>query len=311
MMRLLFAGTPEFAAAALAALLDAGHDVPLVLTQPDRPAGRGQKLAQSAVKQLALAHGIPVQQPPTLKTPEALDILRKQGAATMVVAAYGLILPPAVLDLFPQGCINIHASLLPRWRGAAPIQRALMAGDTRTGVCIMRMDAGLDTGPVMLREALDIAPRETGGSLHDRLALMGAALIVRALAGIEQGNLQLTHQPDEGVTYAHKITKDEARIDWRLGVREIDARIRAFNPAPVCFTSYAGAPLRIWEAYPLDAQQTGDSPGTVLAASAQGIDVACADGLLRLTMLQRAGGTRQQVADFLRGQPLSKGAVLA
>ncbi len=309
-MRLLFAGTPRFACAALSALTEAGHTIPLVLTQPDRPAGRGHRLAPSQVKQLAIRHGIEVFQPASLKDEKVQTYLRDQGARAMVVAAYGLILPKLVLDLFPLGCINIHASLLPRWRGAAPIPRAIQAGDERTGVCIMQMDEGLDTGPVMLSESLPIAADETGGTLHDKLSAVGSRLIVRALRGLEAGPARFTPQSKDGATYARKISKDEARIGWRQEAHQIDAQIRAFDPAPVAFTELAGEPLRIWRATVVDDCATGAAPGQILSASPKGIDVACARGVLRIVELQKAGGKRLPASEFLRGQSVPVGGVM-
>lgn len=309
-MRILFAGTPAFAAHALKALVDAGHDVALVLTRPDRPVGRGMKLAPGDVKRLALTHGLTVFQPASLKEGAAQEVLRQQHAHLMVVAAYGLILPPAVLASFPGGCINIHASLLPRWRGAAPIQRALMAGDRRTGICIMQMDEGLDTGPVLLRRELEIDARDTSGSLHDKLATLGAALIVEALAGLERDELAARPQAGEGVTYAKKIAKEEARVDWRQDAPQLDALVRALNPTPVAFTLHDTHPLRLWRASILDEATHTQVPGTVMAVSAEGIDVACGRGVLRIEQLQRAGGTRQAAAEFLRGYPLAPGSRL-
>ncbi len=310
-MRLLFAGTPEFAAAALVALIEAGHDIPLVLTQPDRPAGRGQKLAQSEVKQLALRHGIELLQPASLKDDQTRNVLTRQGAQVMVVAAYGLILPASVLELFPQGCINIHASLLPRWRGAAPIQRAILAGDKESGICIMRMDEGLDTGPVMLRERVPIVCDETGGSLHGKLSDLGSKLIVQAIAQLETGTAYFQLQPSEGVSYARKILKEEARIQWQTSVHQIDAQIRAFNPVPVCFTNLGTVLLRLWRAQVRSADSVlGVPPGQILATSPEGIDIACGHGVLRVTEVQKAGGNRQSAADFLRGQPLQPGAIV-
>lgn len=307
-MRLVFAGTPEFAAVALAALAGAGHEIALVLTQPDRPAGRGQKPAQSEVKQLALRLGLEVFQPVTLKDAQA--VLSTQRAQAMIVAAYGLILPRAVLSLFPEGCINIHASLLPRWRGAAPIQRALLAGDRETGICIMRMDEGLDTGPVMLRESIPIGNDDTSASLHDKLARLGGELIVRSLAQVIAGSARYDAQPTQGATYARKIAKAEASIDWREDASQIERRIRAFNPAPVCFTRLGEETLRLWKANLLTPEGGTASPGTIVASSDAGIDVQCGRGLLRITELQKSGGKRQGVADFLRGQRLAPGVVL-
>ena len=304
-MRLIFAGTPPFAARALAALLAAGHEVPLVLTQPDRPSGRGLKTAPSAVKALAVERGLPLAQPVSLREPAALDALRAAGADAMVVAAYGLILPQPVLTLLHLGCINIHASLLPRWRGAAPIQRAILAGDRETGITIMQMDAGLDTGPVLVRQALPIAPDDTAQSLHDKLAELGAELIVRALAAPH------IPQPQDGraATYAAKLDKREAVIDWREDATALGRKVRAFNPVPGASTLLAGQPLKLWCAVP-DGVDTSATPGTVLKADASGVVVACGSGALRVTELQRAGGKRLAAAAFLAGVPLRVGDCL-
>lgn len=300
-MKLIFAGTPDFAAQALAAILEAGHEVALVLTQPDRPAGRGMALQPSPVKQLAVARGIEVFQPLSLKDPAAQARLAEQEAAVMVVAAYGLILPQSVLDLPAHGCINIHASLLPRWRGAAPIQRALLAGDCETGVCIMQMEAGLDTGPVLLRGAFPIESSDTTASLHDKLALMGGKLVVEALAALP---LPATPQPETGVTYAHKIEKAEALIDWRKSALELDRHIRAFNPFPGAQARFAGQVVKLWAAEPL--AQSGE-PGCLLAVDKDRIVVACGSGALAIRELQRAGGKRLNVQQFLAGNPWKVG----
>lgn len=307
-MRILFAGTPGFAARALCALVRAGHEVALVLTQPDRPAGRGMKLTPSEVKRTALDLGLSVYQPARLKDPDAQAFLSRYDARLMIVAAYGLILPKSVLGLFPDGCINIHASLLPRWRGAAPIQRALMAGDRQTGICIMQMDEGLDTGPVLLSRALVIEPDDTGGSLHDKLAELGAELIVTALARLEAGVLEAQPQAAEGATYANKITKDDAKVDWTRPADQIDAQVRALNPAPVCFTQWGDIALRLWRTQPLALTAHRQAPGSVLAAGPEGIDVACGSGILRVTQLQRAGSKPQAAAEFLRGHPMPAGS---
>ncbi len=299
-MRVIFAGTPDFAAQALAAILAAGHDVPLVLTQPDRPAGRGMKLQPSAVKQLALAHNLPVFQPDRLKDPTTHEPIRAAQADMMVVAAYGLILPQAVLDMPRYGCLNIHASLLPRWRGAAPIQRAIEAGDKETGVTIMQMDAGLDTGAMLLTESLKIGAGETAGELHDRLATLGARLIVEALA--QRDALMPVAQPATGVTYAAKIRKAEAQLDWNEPADLLARKIRAFNPFPGATLTLAGEPVKVWRAEPI----TGSgSPGQILAADADGIIIAISHGALRLTELQKPGGRRVTSAEFLRGKPLA------
>ncbi len=300
-MRLIFAGTPDFAARALRAIVDAGHQVELVLTQPDRPSGRGMALQASPVKQLAQSLGIEVFQPPTLRDPEAQERVRAVGAEAMVVAAYGLILPQAVLDFPRLGCLNIHASLLPRWRGAAPIQRAILAGDTESGVCIMHMEAGLDTGPVLLKEALPIGEEETAGSLHDKLAALGARLIVEALGQLP---LPLLAQPESGVTYAAKISKSEASLDWRQSATQLGRQIRAFNPFPGALASLNGVAIKVWQAVPTEGS---GEPGMVLASGKQGIVVACGEGALCLNELQKAGGKRLAAAQFLAGMPVVEG----
>lgn len=300
-MRLIFAGTPEFAAQALSAIVEAGHDVALVLTQPDRPAGRGMSLQPSAVKKVALAHGIEVFQPPTLKDDEARAKIAAVGAEVMVVAAYGLILPQAVLDMPHFGCINIHASLLPRWRGAAPIQRALLAGDAETGVCIMQMEAGLDTGPVLLRGAFPIAATDTTASLHDRLAALGAQLVVEALAALP---LSAEPQAAEGVTYAHKIEKAEALIDWSKPASQLDRYIRAFNPFPGAQALFNGQTVKLWAATPVDGK---GEIGAILAVDRSHVVVACGAGALAVSELQKAGGKRLPVQQFLAGHPLKVG----
>ncbi|MDP2015687.1 methionyl-tRNA formyltransferase [Hydrogenophaga sp.] len=317
-MKLIFAGTPEFASVALARLLAAGFQVPLVLTQPDRPAGRGMKLQASPVKQLALEHHIAVAQPRSLrldgKYPEdaaaAREAIEAAQADVMVVAAYGLILPQWVLDVPRLGCLNIHASLLPRWRGAAPIHRAIESGDTETGVTIMQMDAGLDTGDMLLVERLPIRSMDTTGSLHDRLAVLGGRLIVEALEIAACGGLTAQKQPAVGVTYAHKIEKAEAAIDWAAPAETLARRVRAFNPFPGAATALAGEAMKVWAAHAEDAA-SGRAPGEVLAADADGIRVATGAGVLVLTELQRAGGKRLAVGDFLRGFALAPGQVLA
>jgi methionyl-tRNA formyltransferase len=303
-MRIVFAGTPPFAAQALAALIAAGHEVVLVLTQPDRQAGRGMKLAASAVKQLALTHGLDVFQPPSLREPEPLERLRATLPEVMVVAAYGLILPQRVLDVARNGSLNIHASLLPRWRGAAPIQRALLAGDTETGITIMQMDAGLDTGAMLMQRRVPILPGDSSQVLHDRLASLGAEMIVEALRDCELGRLAATPQPAEGVTYAHKIEKAEAAIDWRKPAAEIDREVRAFNPFPGAHALLDGTSVKVWCAHP--AAGIG-SPGEVLACGDGGVVVACGRGALALVELQRAGGKRLGARDFLRGMVMRPG----
>ncbi len=304
-MRVAFAGTPEFARAALAALLEAGFAVPLVLTQPDRPAGRGQKLQMSPVKQLALAHGLAVHQPERLKDPASHQALRAASADILVVAAYGLILPQAVLDIPRLGCVNIHASLLPRWRGAAPIQRAIEAGDGETGVTLMRMEAGLDTGPMLLKQAVAIAADDNAASLHDKLAALGARLVVDGLRRFDQ--LVPVAQPIEGVTYAAKIDKAEALLDFWRPADELAHRIRAFDPFPGAAAVLDGATIKLWRAEVVEAITAGGAPGTVLAADGKGIVVACGKGALRVTELQKPGGKRLSAADLLRGFALTPG----
>lgn len=312
-MNIIFAGTPEFAAVALAALHAAGHHIALVLTQPDRPAGRGMQLQASAVKRFALAHGIPVAQPASLrldgKHPEdarqAQELLRATPHDAMVVAAYGLILPRWVLDIPRLGCINIHASLLPRWRGAAPIHRAIEAGDGETGVTIMQMEEGLDTGPMLLAQSLPIGPEETTGSLHDKLAALGGELIVEALPRLGQGQLAAQPQPETGVTYAAKIAKEEAALDFTLPAEVLERKVRAFNPFPGAVARFGGVPVKIWGARIAPPSPVA-LPGKVLAADAQnGILVVCGQGVLRLTELQKPGGKRLPAAEFLKGFPLA------
>ena len=318
-MKVIFAGTPDFARVALQALLDAGFSVPLVLTQPDRPAGRGMKLQASPVKQLAQAHGIAVAQPRSLRTdgkyPEDAADAQAAIAATqadvMVVAAYGLILPQWVLDAPRLGCLNIHASLLPRWRGAAPIHRAIEAGDAQTGITIMQMDAGLDTGGMLLREAMDILPQDTTATLHDRLAVQGGRLIVQALNQLAAGALVPEPQPADGVTYAHKIETAESTVDWSLSAEAIDRRIRAFDPFPGGSTSVQGEVIKLWSCKIDSALRPVDAPcGQILSVNADAVSVACGQGVLAVTALQRAGGKRLGAADFVRGFGLQPGMVL-
>ena len=304
-MRLIFAGTPEFAVAALAALIDAKHDIAMVLTQPDRPAGRGLRETPSPVKRLAQQQGIDVFQPITLKTPDNQAKIAAVKADAMVVAAYGLILPQAVLDIPRLGCINIHGSLLPRWRGAAPIHRAILAGDRETGITIMQMAAGLDTGPTLLRESIPIDAKDTTATLHDQLATLGGKLIVRALEQLQNGALPATPQPDEGVTYAAKINKSEARIYWNLSAAEIERKVRAFNPFPVAQTLWRGETLRIWKAEL--AGEENHSPGSIVTVEKDRIVVACGAGTLALTELQRAGGKRLAARAFLQGMSIQVG----
>ena len=304
-LRIIFAGTPEFSVPSLEALLAAGQEIVAVYTQPDRPAGRGRKLSPSPVKEAALAHGLPVFQPLTLKDEAAVTGLRALAADLMVVVAYGLLLPQAVLDAPRLGCVNVHASLLPRWRGAAPIQRALLAGDVETGVTIMRMAAGLDTGPMYLLHPLVIAPRETGGSLSDQLARMGAQALVEALPGVADGSLIPVPQDDSQANYAHKLTKAEAEIDWSRPAMEIDRLIRAFDPWPVAQTRLEGYSLRLWGCELTDIiPPPAALPGQVLAASKGGIEVATGAGVLRLTRLQPPGKRPMSAAEFLNARRL-------
>jgi methionyl-tRNA formyltransferase len=312
-MRLIFAGTPEFASAALDAIVAAGHEVALVLTRADKPAGRGQKLMPSPVKQRAIALGLPVQQPTTLRDPAMAAALAAHQAEVMVVAAYGMILPPPILAVPARGCLNIHASLLPRWRGAAPIQRAIEAGDPVTGITIMQMDAGLDTGDMLLAEALPILPEDHAGSLHDRLAALGARLIVRALAELASGGLVATPQPADGVTYAHKILKTEAPLDWSQPAARLTDRIRAFDPFPGCTAILAGSsePLKVWRARALtEPRAAGLAPGSLLPAADGRVLVACGPGgVLELLEVQRPGARRVGAAQWR--QSLPAGAALA
>jgi methionyl-tRNA formyltransferase len=304
-MRLIFAGTPEFAARALESLIRAGHDVALVLSQPDRPAGRGMNLTMSAVKQTALTHGIEVFQPSTLRDLDALARLVAVGADVMIVAAYGLILPKEVLAIPPFGCLNIHASLLPRWRGAAPIQRAILAGDAETGITIMQMDEGLDTGPVLLEVPVPVAADDTAQSLHDKLAFLGADAIVTALKKLPGGELASLPQREELATYAAKLTKVEARLDWNRPAPELERAVRAYNPFPVAQAAFQGLAWRIWRA--LAVADTGGHPGEVLRADKDGVLVGCGTGSLLLLEVQKAGGKRLPLAQFLPGNPVRVG----
>ena len=316
-MRVVFAGTPEFARVALEAIAGAGFEVVLVLTQPDRPAGRGMKLQASPVKQLAVSRGWPVAQPRSLrldgKYPEdaaaARDAIANAKADVMVVAAYGLILPQWVLDAPRLGCLNIHASLLPRWRGAAPIHRAIEAGDAETGVTIMQMDAGLDTGDMLLRESLPIGD-DTTARLHDRLAALGGRMIVDALHQAEAGTLHAEAQPAEGVTYAHKVEKSEAQVDWAQDAASIVRRIRAFDPFPGASSALDGETVKVWSAE-AQAGTPSEAPGSVIAVTPSGIAVAAKNSIVTLTELQRAGGKRLRIADFLRGFDVKVGQVFA
>lgn len=298
-MRVIFAGTPVFAERALQALVIAGFEIPVVLTQPDRPAGRGMKLTPSPVKQCALAHGLPVWQPTSLRDAEVQQALRELQADVMVVAAYGLILPQVVLDIPRHGCLNIHASLLPRWRGAAPIHRAIEAGDAETGITIMQMEAGLDTGPMLSVHPCPILPDDTTGSLHDRLAEMGAQAIVADLPRWVAGQLPAIPQPAEGVNYASKIDKAEAELNWQQPATELARRIRAFNPAPGCWTRHQGDVLKVWAAHV--SAPLGLPAGQLRHTDNGDVVVACGEGSLRLLEVQRAGGKRQPAAQWAQG----------
>jgi methionyl-tRNA formyltransferase len=315
-LRLGFAGTPQFAVAALDALARSRHTLAAVFTKPDRPSGRGQAVQSSPVKQRAAALNIPVLQPPTFKTPDAEHALRSLALDALVVVAYGLILPVGALAAPRLGCFNIHASLLPRWRGAAPIHRALLAGDATTGITIMRMEAGLDTGPMLAVRTLPIAADDTAGSLHDRLALLGGELIVETMDSLAAGTAEAVPQPAVGVTYADKINKAEARIDWTLDAPLVLRQIRAFNPWPIAESHLEGAQLRVWEAelaprggadaaaYAGLAAAAPVVPGTVLAATNAGIDVACGGGVLRIRKLQLAGRKPLAAGEFIKAHPM-------
>lgn len=304
-MRIIFAGTPDFAAAALGALIKANHEIVLVLTQPDRPAGRGMKITASAVKQLAQQHSLAVLQPLTLKVSELQAQLQACNADVMVVAAYGLILPQAVLNIPRMGCLNIHASLLPRWRGAAPIQRAILAGDHETGITIMQMDVGLDTGDMLLKHRLPIAPDDTAQSLHDKLSGLGAQSIVEALILLQQGKLVPVIQDEAQANYAAKITKTEAEIDWRQSATQIDRVVRTFNPVPGAYTCFRGVVLKIWQAKV--AAGGAGKQGEIIAVDRGRITVSCGSGSLQIEIVQKPGGKKLSAADFLTGNHLQPG----
>jgi methionyl-tRNA formyltransferase len=304
-MRIIFAGTPEFAAQALTALLaEASHEIALVLTQPDRPAGRGMKLTPSPVKQVALAHNLPIYQPSTLRTLEAAQACVDAQADLMIVAAYGLILPQRILEIPTYGCLNIHASLLPRWRGAAPIQRAILAGDTQTGITIMQMDAGLDTGDMLLTRPIPIRPDDTAGSLHNILAQCGAQAMIDTLKNLSHYLTNRQPQPKLGITYAEKLTKEEAKLNWQMAAPQLERQIRAFNPFPGAYTHYEGQLFKIWQAHLVPHH---GQPGEILAADKNGIVVACQEQALCITRLQRSGSKTLNVVDFLAGLSIKAG----
>ncbi|MEW8628122.1 MAG: methionyl-tRNA formyltransferase [Candidatus Thiodiazotropha sp.] len=307
-LKIIFAGTPDFAAAALKALLTTEHQIIAVYTQPDRPAGRGRKVQFSPVKQLAVEHDLQVFQPKTLKDPEAQQILQQHQADLMVVVAYGLLLPQAVLDIPRLGCINIHASLLPRWRGAAPIQRAILAGDEASGVTIMQMEAGLDTGPMLSIRSTPIDPGETGGSLHDRLAELGSEALIEVLPGLSDGTVEAVPQDDSLANYASKLDKEEARIDWSQPALQIDRQVRAFNPWPVAHCLYGDKVMRVWNSEVVSADRSA-APGEVVATGKAGFDVATGEGVLRITQLQMPGKRAMSAGDFLNAHTMD-GVVL-
>jgi methionyl-tRNA formyltransferase len=318
-MKVIFAGTPEFAATALDAIIQAGFEVPLVLTQPDRPAGRGMQLQASAVKQLALQHQIPVAQPISLRLDgkypdvarEAHELLQATAHDIMVVAAYGLILPLSALRIPRLGCINIHGSLLPRWRGAAPIHRAIEAGDTETGITIMQMEEGLDTGPMLLKRAIPIGPHDTTANLHDQLAKIGGEMVVDALKQLSTGPLQAEVQPEQGVTYAAKISKEEAALEFHLSANALDRKIRAFNPFPAAHGKLDDTVIKFWRAEVLTSFQQPANSGEVIDADSEGVIIACDDGrsALRVLELQKPGGKRLPANEFLKGFPIKAGQI--
>ena len=309
-MNLIFAGTPEFAVPALKALLAAGHTLLAVYTQPDRPAGRGRKLGVSAVKAFALERGLRVHQPVTLKSEDETATLQALQPDALVVIAYGLILPKPILSIPRYGCINVHASLLPRWRGAAPIQRAIEAGDTTTGVTIMQMDEGLDTGAMLAKAETPIGDDDTAATLHDRLAELGGRLLVETLARLARGDLTPQAQDNAQASYAAKLKKEEARLDWNTDAGRLARRVRAFNPWPVAHTTLDGQTLRLWQAHAESGAPAGQPPGSVLAADAEGVRVQCATGVLRITRLQPEGGKVLDARAFLNGRPVPAGTRL-
>ena len=301
-LKIVFAGTPDFAAVHLQALIDSEHDVVAVYSQPDRPAKRGKKLQASAVKQVAVEHNIPVLQPLNFRAEEDVQALKDLAPDVMVVVAYGLILPEVVLQTPRHGCLNVHASLLPRWRGAAPIQRAIEAGDNSTGITIMQMDIGLDTGDMLNTVTTPIFANDTGGSLHDRLADLGPRALLSTLTDIESQSLKPQSQDDQHANYAHKLAKQEAFIDWQTSASQLALRIRAFNPFPMCFAQLGDQRLRIISATALDESHTMQ-PGTIARVDKQGLDVVCQQGVLRITQLQLAGKKPMAIHDVINGQP--------
>lgn len=298
-LKVVFAGTPEFAAEALTALINSEHEVIAVYTQPDRPAGRGRKLKASPVKEVAEKYNLPIYQPESLKSESDQQQLRELNPDVMIVAAYGLILPQVVLDIPRMGCLNIHASLLPRWRGAAPIQRAILAGDTETGITIMQMNAGLDTGDMLSTSTCPIEQSETAGSLHDKLATLGASSLLKTLDQLLSGKIKAVKQDDSQASYAHKLEKQEAQLDWTLSAEQLDRQIRAFNPWPVAFFLVDDQTVRVWDAEIIDKQ---GAAGTVLQANKNGVDIACGHNSLRLLKLQPPGKKAMDVASFLNGR---------
>lgn len=300
-MRVVFAGTPDFAAASLRALLDAGHDVAAVYTQPDRPSGRGRRAQPGPVSRLAQDYGIALEQPASLRKTDARARLASYEPEVMVVAAYGLILPQAVLEIPEHGCLNVHASLLPRWRGAAPIQWAIASGDTETGITIMQMDAGLDTGDILLTRRLTIQPDETGGSLHDRLAPLGGEALLEALEQLQGGTLRAKPQDTQHASYARKLERDDSPVDWQLSAAAIARRIRAFNPWPVCTTRIGDTTIKLLFAEAVNDEAATQAPGTVIERNRDGALIQCGEGILKLTRLQLAGGKPQSVGDLING----------
>jgi methionyl-tRNA formyltransferase len=305
-MNIIFAGTPAFSAVSLKSLVDAGYSVPLVVTQPDRRSGRGMSVSQSQVKEMALGLGIETYQPISLKLPEVLGKLKSVNADLMIVVAFGQIVPKSILSAFRFGCINVHASLLPRWRGAAPIQRAIMAGDEETGVCIMRMAEGLDTGPVFLERRIPINDEDTSGTLHNKLAHLGAEALIQSLSTLGDDNLPVAQESTHG-TYAHKISSDDARIDWSANASDINRLARAMSPAPGAFTFFGDTRIKIWETIVVDSVDTKDTPGTVIELTQDGFVVLCGEGALKITFIQKAGGRKIAASEYVGASNLKVG----